>query len=254
MKNIKLNRLIRIGQLLRYIEDYSEGFYRTWVKGERGTKIGLIDSLIKVKETIDELDISKKTSEEIQQYISKIEKKYKPGSDLSGEDKKLLKERIKLWYDRIINESEELNVILLNSKYTLNHELLINGAKDFFKDSVWKKLTKSTQADLNECCKCLLFELPTPGGFLALRATESVLRRYYKRKTGRVINGHIDWKAILNQLKSTNVDDTLLGHLDYLRNNLRNKLSHPDAFLTQKEAENIFPMIVISIESLIKDF
>jgi len=255
MNEVKLNELIRIGQLLRYIEDYAEGCFATWMKGVRGKKIGLIDSLTLIRETIDELGICPGTSKEIQKFIDKTEKKYPAAeSDLSPEDRKLLQEYRNLWYDRIINESKNLNVVLLNNEYSLNPALLIKGAEHFFNENIWKKLTKTTQRDLDEATRCILFELPTPAGILALRATESVLRRYYKRKTNNAITGFIDWKTIIDHLRNTNADTTLLGHLDYLRYNLRNRLNHPDAILAQKEAENIFPMIVTSVEAMIKDF
>jgi len=254
MNDIKLNKLIKIGHLIKYIEDYCTGMYRTWVKGKRGTQMGLLDSLMRIKETIDELSICSKTSKEIQEYIEKIESKYDPDGDISSSDRLFLKEKINLWHDRINNESEVLNVVLLNHKYSLNPELLINGAENFFNINIWKKLTNSTKRDLDETTRCILFEIPTPAGILALRATESVLRRYYKSKTRQTLAGFIDWNTIIKKLHNTSADKTLLGHLDYLRNNLRNKLNHPDAVLTQKEAENIFPMIITSIEAMIGDF
>ena len=254
MDYIKLDKLIKIGFVLRYIEDYSKGYYGTWVKGERGTRVGLLDSLRGIKGIIDELGICSKTSNEIREYVEKIEREYKPDSDLSSQDRAFLKEMVYVWYDRVINESEVLNVVLLNHKYSLNPELLITGAEKFFNVDIWKKLTNSTKRDLDEATRCILFEIPTPAGILALRATESVLRRYYEKKTNQVLTGFINWDTIIKELRNTSADKTLLGHLDYLRNNLRNKLNHPDAILAQKEAENIFPMIITSIEAMIKDF
>lgn len=213
----------------------------------------MLDSLQKAKKIIEELNLSQKTCEEIDDFIDKLEKKYGPEDNLDKDDKELFKTRIIKWEDRVLNSSEKLNVLLLNNVYSLNPELLINGAENFFSKSVWKQLSSTTIKDLNECCKCILFELPTSAGFIALRATESVLREYYTNKTTKQLDKFLDWKTILEELKSTNADKNLLGHLDYLRNNLRNKLSHPDAFLEQKESENIFPMIVTSIEAMQKD-
>ncbi len=132
--------------------------------------------------------------------------------------------------------------------------MLIQGAEKFFSKDIWGELVPEAKSDLDECCKCILFELPTSAGFIALRGTESVLRIYYNKKTGKTLTRFLNWNDILKELKTTNADKKLLGHLDYLRNNLRNKLSHPDSFLSQKEAENIFPMIVLTIETMVKDF
>jgi hypothetical protein len=79
------------------------------------------------------------------------------------------------------------------------------------------------------------------------------LRKYYKKKTRKGLTDFVNWNDMISQLKNTNADNMLLGHLDYLRKNLRNKLSHPDAVLSQKDAENIFPMIVTTIETIIAD-
>ncbi|MCP8322859.1 MAG: hypothetical protein L6N96_01585, partial [Candidatus Methylarchaceae archaeon HK02M2] len=196
------------------------------------------------------------TSKDIQDFIKKIEKNYdlsKPDSDLSKEDKQHLLDISTFWLDRLIEKSEKLDAVLLDNKYTLNPELLKKGAVSFLPRSVWRKLTIFTRMDLNESCKCILFELPTSGGYHALRATECVLREYYEKKTGKAIKGFIDWKKILDELEKI-ADSSLLGHLDYLRENLRNKLSHPEAFLSQKEAEKILPMIFHSIETMVKDF
>lgn len=253
MENIELKKLISLGHSFRYWTDYSEGFYKTWLRGNKGEQHGLLDNLQKAKNTIEELNLSQRTCEEIDEFINHLDEKYGAEDNLDENDKEFLKNRTIKWEDRILNNSEKLNVILLNNVYSLNPELLIKGAENFFSKSVWKQLSTSTTKDLNECCRCIMFELPTSAGFIALRATESVLREYYSNKTTKHLEKFIDWKTILDELKSTNADKNLLGHLDYLRNNLRNKLSHPDAFLEQKEAENIFPMIVTSIEAMQKD-
>lgn len=253
MIHVKLNRLISLGLNLRYWQDYSEGHYETWLKGEKKTQVGLLDSMNNAIETLNELNICKKTAKEIEEFVGNIDKKYSHNSLLDADDKNLLSIQSALWYDRIKNDLENLNVMFADYKYLLNLELLIEGAKDFFRTSVWRKLKRDAKKDLNECCKCILFELPTSAGIMALRATESVLRNYYKAKTSNSVATINNWNQILQQLRATSADKSLLGHLDYLRKNLRNTLAHPEAVLSQKDAENIFPMIVTTIEAMIQD-
>tara|TARA_Y100000310_G_scaffold341966_1_gene443114 strand:- start:3499 stop:4269 length:771 start_codon:yes stop_codon:yes gene_type:complete len=254
MKKIELNKILLLGSDFRYFEDFSQGFYMTTIKGKPNIGSSLLDCLIRGNKIINELNLCPNTSREIQEFTDKIEKEYdEKASDLNSKDKEKLEHNIKLWYDRIKNSSKNLNIILLDNKYLLNPDFLLTRAVNFFKNSTWKKLTKITKRDLEESCKCILFELPTSAGILALRACESVLREYYKKKTDTILTGFIDWKTILDQLNNTNSDKTILGHLDYLRKNLRNKLNHPDAVLLQKEAENIFSMIITTIETMVSD-
>lgn len=88
---------------------------------------------------------------------------------------------------------------------------------------------------------------------LSLRATESELRSFYERKTKKRIDTFLNWGTIIKDLKTKAKDESLIGHLDYLRIHLRNKLSHPDAVLEQGEAENVFAMIVITITQMTKN-
>lgn len=183
MKKVNFAGLIRLGTLLRYIDDYTEGLYGTWLTGKRGVQIGLLNSLEEIKEIIDELSLSPRTSEEVFGFINKIKEKYKDEDSLSKEDKEILGTFVHRWIDRLITNPEENIAILLDYDYSINPKLLTNVNK-FFSSDIWDKLDKETKDDLEICTKCIMFELPTPAGILALRATESVLRTYYEKKLG----------------------------------------------------------------------
>lgn len=253
MKAIILQNLIWLGQALKSMELLCKFHQNLQIKGESFLGLGVTNALLNIKQYIDDLEISPETSKEINEIVDTFDKRYKPHQILSIGDKKILEKRSNIWYDRISNESKKIETILLDYNYSLNLSLLKSGSEAFFNEKIWKKLTKSTKKDLDESCKCILFELPTSAGFLALRATESVLRKYYKKKTNKSLTGFINWNDMIKELKSTNADKTLLGHLDYLRKNLRNKLSHPNSHLSQRDAENIFLMIITSIEAMMKD-
>lgn len=253
MKEIKLGNFIRLGVNLRYFEDLRDGRYSTNIKKAIGSGIGLRDSLIQEERIIKDLGLCNSTLKEIEEILRRIENgKYEKFDNLNLNDRTYFNDVVVHWYDRLKTKANDFNVVILDNNYTLNPTCLKGGAKEFFSESIWNKLPKLVKRDIDESCRCLLFELPTPSGILALRATEEVLRKFYQKKTNQTPPANMNWYRIICALRRTNTDQTLLGHLDYLRKGLRNKLNHPDAVLNQKEAENIFSMIINSIETMVK--
>jgi len=107
---------------------------------------------------------------------------------------------------------------------------------------------------LEEAGKCILLSAPTAAAMLILRTVEGILREYYKNKSGKVIDSFTDWNDFLKELNSLQKPNKgLLDHLNYLRLNLRNPVSHPDKIFTSKEAENLFSMAVNTIEEMCKE-
>jgi hypothetical protein len=164
------------------------------------------------------------------------------------------------WDDRIKSELSSTPVIRLYTSGLFNVKRLLKGAKSFFKEDVWIRLSKTAKNDLADTVKCLLCNLPTPAVMISLRAIEDVLRQYYKYKTKQE-PGRKNWKVILNELLAKNekggpkynVNITLLGLLDYIRENERNVVEHPDKRFEQEEAEGIFSEVIKTINEIYRD-
>ena len=133
----------------------------------------------------------------------------------------------------------------------------MNGANEFFPSKICKKLLKISKNDLDEAAKCILCQIPTASSMIALRATEDVLRGYYKFKTKKKPERN-GWKDIIDELlkKDSNgklvhdVNKSLMQHLDYIRENKRNVAEHPDKIFSQREAEGIFLLVIHTITEI----
>jgi len=170
---------------------------------------------------------------------------------LRKKEREEIKQLLPVWQDRVLDYLLYLKMVIYESGHHLNPDELRKGASAFFEEQTWGKLNEITRRDLAECVQCLLYNLPTPAGMLALRATESVLREYYVEKTNNQIQNP-SWGRIIHDLNENKVQDNLIHQLKYLGIELRNKLAHPDAVLEQKKAERIFSIIVEAISEMKK--
>lgn len=118
-----------------------------------------------------------------QGQLSQLSKKYKNRSEpIDGSDSMWINTLIQQWIGRLDEISKRW---IVNSPETqLDISKLTLGGEAFFEDDEWKVLSKLEQRGLNEAARSLLGDNFTACEFMALRTVESVLRRWYKKKTG----------------------------------------------------------------------
>lgn len=97
----------------------------------------------------------------------------------------LLRDALTRWKAVITEVTKTLYLITPNT--TLQPEKLLTGIMGITTVENTAILSDMEQHDLNEACKCILMDCPTAAEFIALRAAESLLRRWYERKTGKKI-------------------------------------------------------------------
>jgi hypothetical protein len=118
---------------------------------------------------------------------------------------------------------------------------LIEHAERIFSESVLTNIPDHALKDVRECGRCLAFNLQTSAGFHILRATEALIREYYK-----VVVGHPptlksrNWGRYIDILKRHGADSRILAALDQIREMHRNPIMHPEDFLSQEEAATLF--------------
>ena len=150
-----------------------------------------------------------------------------------------LEKRLPVWDDRIIAEFGKINFITLSKSTHLNPEKLSKGVETFFREDSWDNLSELQRGDISDGCKCIALQAWTPAAMITMRVIEECLRFYYRKTTGNDGSGKV-WGNLLHKLKEVpNSDKNLLSYFDYLKE-IRNKLQHPDARITQHEAETIF--------------
>jgi hypothetical protein len=113
-------------------------------------------------------------------------------------------------------------------------------------------IDEQAKKDFREAGRCLAFEIPTAAGFHAMRATEQVLRQYYKEFTGKDA-GRIEWATCVQELKKAKANPKVVQVLDQIRDLHRNPLMHPEDFLSMKEAISLFDIAKSAIGSLAEE-
>jgi hypothetical protein len=137
---------------------------------------------------------------------------------------------------------------LITPVTVLQPKRLMQGIQGFLSKQEIATLVAIERWDLSEACACILVGAPTAAERMALRAGESLLRRWYERTTHKQI-ARQTWGMVLDKLVKEYPENTrpkeivLLGYLK----ERRNELDHPDRVSSQPDAEttlmNVFRLI-----------
>jgi hypothetical protein len=187
-------------------------------------------------------------------HMARISKKYKKKDELvSNIDREVLEGSILQWYGRLDGVAERWILSLPDTHMDISK--LNSGARSFLKEDEWNMLQPLEKQDLNEATLCILSNAFTSTEFIALRAAESILRRWYEKKTSIKLERE-RWGDVINWLsdkypkKSERPKE--LSLLDYLRGR-RNEIDHPEAISNPEEATATF-LNVIRVCKVVKDF
>lgn len=139
-------------------------------------------------------------------------------------------------------------------RFSIDHLLNSPGAilgKDVFDD-----LSDLARSDLNDACRCLVFECPTAAAFHILRCVEECLRCMYRAYFPRG-NQSRAWGTLSEELRRKRrrpkPDEILLAHLDHLRTRFRNPTDHPEKVFEIEEVEDLVHLSVDIINRCIRD-
>jgi len=120
---------------------------------------------------------------------------------------------------------------------------LIEQAEKVLPESVLTKVDDKVLEDIRCSAKCLAFDNPTASGFHILRATETVLHRYYLAVCNpKSAESLTSWGAYIAELhKSTEPDvKRMVSVLQQMKDLDRNLITHPEVFLSQDDAFVLF--------------
>jgi hypothetical protein len=156
-------------------------------------------------------------------------------------------------FETVLNAELQKHLTYLVSQIGgLSMPLLVNKAEVNLPEDALPVIPDSVKKDFREAGRCLAFEVPTAAGFHAMRATEAVLRIYYKLVTGNEPD-RIDWGTCTQELKKGKANQKIVQVLDQIRDLHRNPLMHPQDFLTMKEAIRLFDIAKSAIGSLAEE-
>lgn len=203
-----------------------------------------------VKEALQKLNAYKSVDglefigTEAQSQLYSLARKYKYSYNrvFAKEDREALTAVTLNWYGRLEEVKKRWLIIIPN--LSIDVSKLASGAKQFFPEDEWSKLSDLEQNGLNESAYCMLSNNFTACEFMALRTVESVLRRWYETKTGKTTQLQSDLFKLLDEVYPDNShrpkEISALFHLK----NRRNAIAHPEVISTVGDANATFTYVI----------
>ena len=110
-------------------------------------------------------------------------------------------------------------------------------------ESVLKKISNEIVEEIRQSGRCLAFDVATASAFHIMRATESVIRKYYlqvcKPKSKKKLDNWGMYIAKLSQSQDPQVKE-VVALLQQIKDRHRNLIMHPEIVLTPDEAFTLF--------------
>ena len=264
--NVNLAQILLLGRGLQYIRvnlfRVLDGKMNFVVKG--GDQSSVRGGLQLIYNIILEYNFAPKVQTPILNWINHLDNSYVKEPEritlfnlnpihINSKDSTKLLSDINHWIDEI-SSSLEIDFCAPPQIDTasIDKHKLMSGIESFLKDDSLKIISENAKQDLNEAIKCILYSLPTPAAMITFRASEDVLRLYYKKKSPNSAEGK-RWYEIIQELsKIEGTNKPFVDYLNYIRTE-RNKAEHPDKTFTQSESEHAFMQVIHLIEVISKD-
>jgi hypothetical protein len=104
---------------------------------------------------------------------------------------------------------------------------ILDGTR-IFSDACRAEFTDDEKYDINQGAKCLAFEVPTAAAFHLMRATESVIQRYYGEVVGKLPpKKSRNWGAYIANLRRCGAEPKIISALEDMKELYRNPIIHP---------------------------
>ena len=136
----------------------------------------------------------------------------------------------------------------VSPKGTHKTSMLLQYAHQAIPQWILQKIPE-IKSDLDEAGRCLVFDVSTAAGFHLLRATETVIRKYYAMAAGTQPPVKFrNWGAYIRVLRRVpQVDQKVVSMIDHIREHYRNPILHPEDNLAPDEALVLFGLCVSAI-------
>lgn len=245
---------MRIRKLYKY---YSFGFnYNNLYDGYRNFQIkSLIDGIDFFMDFIKEMDL-KVTSHAVADYLIEIKKeveKLNKDDNVPPNVFSKLDKFVKT-IDKTLDSELQLRDAYVLTEKRLGLEKLTNRVEDLFGDNIFSKLPIICKTDFKEAGMCLAFERYTASAFHILRATEEVLRQYYKTKVKKNRVQNLLWKNITDDLQGRKgIPKSLIAVLDNIREDFRNPTAHPEKNYTEDKVQSLFTHCSDVVNRLVRE-
>lgn len=256
MKKISLIYFIRFGALLQHLLSYKIG---SPLFGEK-MLIAATEEFLTILSKLDLL-VSKTASSKLAHIISDYKTKYTNDNNiLSANDAADYEQVVLSLRDTIFAEVTNQKVMLTTPK-RIDINFLLYDVPKLFNPGAYDKLNELCRYDISESAKCIAYEIPTAAAFHILRATENILKTFYKNVISKNRVHQLMWANMVQDLqikiplkrncrvKEYNV---LLCNLDYIRVYYRNPTQHPEKIYSLDEVQSLWNMCVEVINHMSK--
>jgi len=157
-------------------------------------------------------------------------------------------------FETVLNaELAQMDTYYVSQKGCYSTPHLILQAEIMFPHTIREFMPQESIEDVRQGGRCLAFELATASGFHFLRATESILHKYYdvisggqSRPKSRNMGTYIDALE-----KVPGIDEKVLSVLRQIKNLHRNPIMHPEAVLDMEEALTLLGIVQSAITTMI---
>jgi hypothetical protein len=173
-----------------------------------------------------------------------------PNRLISADEVKGLEVALNTFAVLLSEESERLYVVSLQKQRTFDLHTLIDSISTAFDVAVWARFSEFSKREIKEGGRCLALERYTACGFHMMRAVE----RESRDCATLVAQAHPvrrDFWDYLKTLQQHGADMKVIAVLDSLRSLERNPLVHPEDWLSQDDAVNIFCIAQVALSRLI---
>lgn len=207
---------------------FAKGSIKDLVKGDVEP---LVDTTINIFETaLKEPSFTKENNKIFREIESALNFKdtvlKKSDLVIKGNEKRVVLEKAKYWYDLVQN-------LFGNCLFSTLSE---DSVSKLFPEELTDQIGDKNSNDIRDAVWCLVYSLPTPAAMLLFRTAEGELRKYVKKVAGKPCD---KWNDNLKKLEeSGKANRSIKKDFDWLKDK-RNEVEHPDKRYTQDEAEEI---------------
>ncbi len=156
-----------------------------------------------------------------------------------------IKDAVKNFEVVVANDLPGLDTYLVSQKGIYSTPELTERAENALLESLPEDcrsfINEQERKDFQQAGRCLSFELPTASGFHALRATESIIKRYWRLALKKADTDDCPALGVcIANLREKKEDPKVLDILDHVRDLSRNPVMHPNVFLEMHDAFRTF--------------
>jgi hypothetical protein len=150
-------------------------------------------------------------------------------------------------------ELQSISTYWVSRKLAYETRLLIEEGDKLLPDKIKAEVPNVAVQELKQAGKCVAFDIPTAAGFHTIRATESVIRKYYSKVIGKPPKPKMrNWGAYIKNLEDAGADKKVTGFLDHIRENYRNPVLHPEETLSSEDAQALLGICVSAIVTMVQ--